>query len=235
MNAGRDVERLIAGWLVEEAVAGAPVRVLDSIRLSIDRVPQRRFIAAGRHSVSLSMTRLAAIAAVFIAALLGAGAFGRLTAPVAAPNPSSNPGPTSPAPGQSAAGVSLDSYRVARNEICARYRAQLDPLKPSFAHLYDAGLTDDERSVFANVLLGYANGSEQMESELATLQAPPEIAAQHAEMVANLKEVNRLIRDVLAKIANKDLEGARASDLATDPYSRATETFERDNDLQPCP
>lgn len=42
MNAGRDVERLIATWLAEEAPGRAPDRVLATARPVIDRTTQRR-------------------------------------------------------------------------------------------------------------------------------------------------------------------------------------------------
>jgi hypothetical protein len=48
VNAGRDVERLIADWFVEEAVLTAPDRVLEETRQAIDRRASRRFFAAPR-------------------------------------------------------------------------------------------------------------------------------------------------------------------------------------------
>jgi hypothetical protein len=45
MNAGRDVERLIANWLAEEAPGRAPDRVLAAAGTRIDRTNQRRYAA----------------------------------------------------------------------------------------------------------------------------------------------------------------------------------------------
>jgi hypothetical protein len=72
MNAGRDVERLIADWLVEEAVAPAPDRVLDSARWAVMQTRQRRFGVALGDVMSLTIVRAAAVAAVLVLAIGGA-------------------------------------------------------------------------------------------------------------------------------------------------------------------
>ena len=73
MNAGRDVERLIADWFVEEAVLRAPDRVLLTAGRAIDRTKQRRLGAAWR-AILMPVPRLVAAAAV-IGVLLVGGAF----------------------------------------------------------------------------------------------------------------------------------------------------------------
>ncbi len=70
MNAGRDVERLIADWLVEEAADGAPDRVLEATRAQLDKTRQRPR-AAWRPSMNTTMTRLAALAAGVVIAVAG--------------------------------------------------------------------------------------------------------------------------------------------------------------------
>jgi hypothetical protein len=82
MNAGRDVERSIAQWLVEESPGRAPDRVLAAARDVIDRTKQRRFAVAWREPVSISMRGLAFAAALVVVAVVGAGVIGRSTAPV---------------------------------------------------------------------------------------------------------------------------------------------------------
>jgi hypothetical protein len=103
MNAGRDVERLIADWFVEEAVLRAPDRVLDAAGRAIDRTMQRRSGAAWRAIAVTSPFRLAAVAAVFGVLLVG-GAFLLLKpslgtvatppSPTAAPTPRQTAAPT---------------------------------------------------------------------------------------------------------------------------------------------
>ncbi len=90
MNAGRDVERLIASWLVEEAAAGVPDRVIDSIGRAIDRTPQRRFVAVRRNNMNLTTARLAGLAAVVVLAIGVVAWLGRGTVP--------NTGAVSPSP-----------------------------------------------------------------------------------------------------------------------------------------
>jgi hypothetical protein len=80
MNAGPDVERLIAGWLVEEAPGRAPDRILESVGRVIDRTNQRRFGAAVRDlrvpwRPRTMMDRLA-VAAMAAVLLIGTVAFG---------------------------------------------------------------------------------------------------------------------------------------------------------------
>ena len=85
MNAGPDVERLISDWLTEEAPAHAPDRILDAAARTIDRTKQRRLVAAWRDTMTISLGRLAAAAAVVLAAIVGAGLLGRASVSVAAP------------------------------------------------------------------------------------------------------------------------------------------------------
>ena len=72
MNAGRDVERLIAGWLSEEAPGRAPDRILDAAGRVIDRTNQRRFVVAWRLPTMNPLARLAAVAVVAVVAVGGA-------------------------------------------------------------------------------------------------------------------------------------------------------------------
>ena len=97
MNAGPDVERQISDWLIEDAPAHAPDRILDEAARTIDRTKQRRLGAAWREPMNISLGRLAAAAAVVLAAIVGAGLLGRASASVAAPaTPTSAVGSPSP-------------------------------------------------------------------------------------------------------------------------------------------
>ena len=73
MNAGPDIERLIATWLTEESPGRAPDRILDAAGRTIDRTQQRRFVAAWREPMHVTMRGFiaaAAIGAVFIGGTL---------------------------------------------------------------------------------------------------------------------------------------------------------------------
>jgi hypothetical protein len=95
MSAGRDVERLIADWFVEEAVLRAPDRILEEAGRVVDRTKQRRFGAAWRAIPMSAPLRLAAAAAIGVVAIGGALLlFGRAGAPnVGGPGASASPTP----------------------------------------------------------------------------------------------------------------------------------------------
>lgn len=91
MNAARDVERLIAEWLVEEAAAPAPDRVLDAARWAVIQTRQRRLGVAIGGVMNLTIVRVAAAAAVLAIAIGSAlWAFNRAV-----------PGPGGPTPAPS--------------------------------------------------------------------------------------------------------------------------------------
>ena len=72
MIVGRDVERLIADWLVEEAVPSAPDRVLDGARRIIEATSQRRTARVFRVAWDITpRLRLFAIAAVVVVMIGG--------------------------------------------------------------------------------------------------------------------------------------------------------------------
>ena len=103
MNAGPDVERLIASWLVEEAPARAPDRILDAAGRVIDRTNQRRFVAAWRLPDMSSASRMVAAAVIVMA--VGLGAFLALSRPASGPGSSASPAVTgTPSPQPSASG-----------------------------------------------------------------------------------------------------------------------------------
>ena len=108
MNARRDVERVIADWLIEEAPGRAPDRILVNAGRAIDRTRQRRFAVAWREPMRLSLRGLAAAAAIG-AVLVGGTIFALRGGPSGtvggpAPAPSASPSP-SPSPSPSAADV----------------------------------------------------------------------------------------------------------------------------------
>jgi hypothetical protein len=104
MNAGRDVERLIADWFVEEAVLRAPDRVLEATGRVVDRTKQRRFGVAWRSRLMSTPLRLAAAAVVGV--LMVGGAIVVLRPDVeGVGGPSPTPAPTLPSAEPTAAGA----------------------------------------------------------------------------------------------------------------------------------
>ena len=93
MTGARDVERLITDWLIEEAVAPAPNRILDAARVAVMQTRQRRFPVAIGDVMNPSIARLAAIAAALVIAI--GGALWALRPPLLSPGgPTPAPTPT---------------------------------------------------------------------------------------------------------------------------------------------
>jgi hypothetical protein len=230
MNAGRDVERLIAHWLAEEADVRAPDRVLESTRRTIDRTLQRRWVAAWRESVTLTMTKTAALAAGLVLALAGAAWLGRATAPVGG----ATAAPTT-TPSGSTAAVTLEAYREAHDAICVRYRGAVNPLKPWLTDMYDPGLSESERADRAEMLGTVADQFDGLAMELGAMDVPAELARGHDAQVSDWQSIARLLHQALARLEEGDLAGAQALDAATDSYSGGIVDFETRYDLLHCP
>jgi hypothetical protein len=230
MNAGRDVERLVAHWLVEEAEVRAPDRVLDSTRRTIDRTGQRRLIAAWRGPMYLSSFKIATAAAVVAIALIGAAYFGGTSltpgvggSPSAAPTFTADPN------------TAFIAYREARDEICERYVATTNPLRPEFEEMYAAADTPAERAPKIAALAAFAGQFDAMIDELAQLETPDVVARDHAADVARFEAEAGLIHSVVDRLNAGDLAGAKSLDDATNAISREIERFETRNVLSHCP
>ena len=231
MSAGRDVERLISDWLIDEARDRSRDRVLAVVRQAVERTPQRRF-AAWREPVYLSSFRLAAAAAVILVAVVGAGAVGRLSAPPAGgsqptlvPTPAATEDPN----------AALVAYRGARNEICSDYAATLNPLKQELDGIHDPETSAADRSAKAGTLLTIVTELEAMVAELDGLEAPEAIADGHNAYVTRYQDMTLFIRDMLARVNAGDLEGAAAVDDAINVLNGPMLAFENDNSLDNCP
>ena len=97
MNAGPDVERLLSDWLIEEAPARAPDRILLTTSDRLDHTRQRRFGVALRSLPMRIDAQLAAAAVIGVllvggaAYLLGAGGSGVGGAPTPTSSPTVTP------------------------------------------------------------------------------------------------------------------------------------------------
>ena len=231
MNAGRDVERLIAGWLADEAQVRAPDRVLESARRSIDRTKQRRLAVAWREPMFISPARLAAMAAVVVVALTGAAWAGRVTAP------SGFGGQTlpTPTPAATAEPVTLVSYRAARDAICNRYVPEADALKAQLDRLYDPALTAAERAPKVAALTQISTEVTAFVGELAALDVPPALATDHAQNLARYLDIKSLIDQEVPLLQAGKFASAEALDLATGPIAGEIGRFESKYGLVDCP
>lgn len=242
MNAGRDVERLVSAWLHEEAPERAPDRILDRAARTIDRTKQRRFGAAWRDPMIVSPGRLLAAAVIIAAVVGGIGWFARSTGPgVGAPTPSPTAPPspsveTSPAPSSSPTeDPAVVSYRAARDEICNRYSAELNPLKADFVNRFDDTVDDARLTAWIDGLETFADGYDRLTAELSTLEPPPEIAADHEADVRDLQQMTPLIRQIAERLGERNWDAARSVDQATNPLAVRVGNFEERYGLAGCP
>ena len=148
MNAGRDVERLIADWFVEEAVLRAPDRVLEQTGRAIDRLQRRPLRLPWRNP---TMTRFAFVgaAAALAAAALVAGL--ALTSPQPGPDvggPSASPSSSQPAAEPAASGF-VSTLTDTFTSPLYRYSINVDPAWTAIAATVrsdDPGATDENAS-----------------------------------------------------------------------------------------
>ena len=209
MNAGRDVERLIATWLVEESPGRAPDRILANAAGTIDRTRQRRFLAAWREPVSIGLRGFAAMAAVVILALIGAAWIGRSTASVGT-GPSQAP-VTSPA--ATPAGVTLAQYRVAFAAVCASLTLPPDP-----------GPSPSPEELVAFLQATIAMGNDEV-ARFEALQAPPDIVTEHLANIQTLKDVLALLNHEIDLVEANKLDETHTVDEATGPLNSFRQQF----------
>jgi len=238
MSAGRDVERLIANWLVEESPGRAPDRILDEAAQIINRTHQRRLLAAWREPMSLSWRGIVAVGAVLLLAVIGAGWIGRSTASVGAPPsaaPTSNLAPTqSPIP--SPTGPTLSSYKAARDAICTAAWPQRRALDTRIGSgLTDPGTPASKRAASLAALQDEMTFERSLVAQLHALRVPPSMAVDEATWLANVSGIFSIVDQEVALIQGGKLSEAAAVDLTTNPLARASESFETSYGLQPCP
>lgn len=235
MSAGPDVERLISGWLEEEAVRRAPDRVLASACATVLRTRQRREAAFLKES-HMRLIRLAA--AILVVAAVGVGGYvlARNTAPVASP-PSPAPSvAASVAP--TAAGATLSSYRGARNAICAA--APKNETIPGFQFIDSHAVWDPkapaaDRAAGIAALEAVVARTETISQQLEALDVPPDIYAEHIANIASGRDGAALLQHEIDLLKQGKLAEALAVDEATDATSGRAEAFEKKYGLIGCP
>ena len=232
MNAGRDVEQLIATWLVEEAPRRAPDRVLDDAGRHIDHTRQRRFAVDWREPMIISTGRLLTAAAVFVIAVVGAGWLGRASAPL--------PGATGPSPSvaptpSASAGPTIESFRAARNAICVGARPSAAALNDAFSDPYRPGQTKAELEASAARLQDIVDFGVSLRAQIAAIPAPAEMATDIAAVLARSQDNQAVLEQEIVLLKAGQVSEAQQVDQLTDPINRMAEQFEQKYSLEPCP
>ena len=230
MNAGRDVERLIATWLVEEAPGHAPDRILGAAADRIDQTNQRRFLAAWREPVTIS-TRALAAAVIAIVAVGAAIFFFRPTPPnVGSASPTPAP-PGSPSP----VAPTVAEFKMARDAICTAAAAQLDPLKERFVGVYEPSITATERADAIAALEQFAQGYEVMITDLEGLTAPAHLVVGQVTNVTQFRSMLISIEAIIQYLREGDDDAARGVDETTDALNVEILGWEAEYNFQSCP
>jgi len=236
VNAGRDVERLISGWLAEEAPEHAPDRILAAAGRAIDRTTQRRWRAAWKEPTMSSTARWVAAAAVLVVAVAGAAWIGRSTAGVAAPAPTASPSPaatpTASPSGSSAA--TLATYRAARDAYCTPANNQLITLNNQGGRLNPAGSAADRAAMIGILQQTVALGDDEV-AHLTALEPPASMAVDHAADVVHHQDSLAILREVLALMQAGKVTEANAVAEATVTLSSSEQAYEARYGLAACP
>ena len=235
MNAGPDVERLISSWLVEEAPGRAPDRILDAAGRVIDRTNQRRFVAAWREPMYVTLRGLVA-AGVVAAVVIGGAMFAFKGAP--STDVGASPTPSASAVASPDAATLLSEYRVAYSAICEAARAA--PPVPNadlwdFEVLYDPDMSAADRALSLAAGSAIADRIDAMADDIEALAPPPQIAAGHVAMITRTRDIVSLIRQEVELLRAGKLAEGKALDEATGPLSGEIAEFERTYALTSCP
>ena len=229
MNAGPDVERSIAQWLVEESPGRAPDRILENAGSAIDRTKQRRFAVAWREPVTISMRGLALAAALVVIVVIGAGFVGRSTASVgvqATPTPAATPQASASAPQ-----VTLVAYRAARDAVCTANWAERNAIDARIGGDFFHPVTPAKIAAQRDM----ADFRHRIADALDALEVPPSMIADEAASIARYRDTAAIIDQEVVLLDQGKYAEAETADLATAPLSQGIESFERQYGLQPCP
>jgi hypothetical protein len=175
------------------------------------------------------------LATVGLLAMLGIGAV----------TVGSRPSTTTPTPAVTTAPAAVEAsaspvvnglaYATARDTICEAAVTAAEPIKARFEPLYEPGSTDAQRSDAIAAIREFAVLADGFVAELAAMDVPPELVAEHAASVANYRDILILIRESLMHHDAGRTAEAIAVDLATDGIATQITSFELRHDLIACP
>ena len=141
-----------------------------------------------------------------------------------------------PVPAASAGTVTLESYRVARNTICAAARRERQAFDARIGSgLYDPATPAADRAAKLTAFEDFAAWAGQLVDKLDGLAVPSSMAVDESIAIADGRATLVLIREQFPLIQAGRLTEAQAIDQMTDPLSRSAERFERKYALEPCP
>ena len=127
------------------------------------------------------------------------------------------------------------AYATARDAICKAAVTEAEPIKARYMPLYEPGSTDAQRSDAIVAVREFAVLADGFVAELAAMDVPPELVAEHAASVANYRDILILIREPLKHHDKGRTVEALAVDLATNGIAAQINSFELRHGLIACP
>lgn len=231
MTDDRSLERAARSWL-EEGPTRAPDRPVEAALSRIKTTPQERDLVPRRITSLPTFAKLAAAAAVVV--VVGGGALFALNglgpSVGASPSPAA---PASPSPAASAADPTA-AYRSARNRICMT-AVQAFTTYSDLVGLYDESTPPDRRTIVNANAQAIADAMTTMATDLATLEAPAQLAEGHVADVARAQNLAAVFAVATQALREGRYSDARAMEAAQEAVSNLRRPFEEANDLFNCP
>lgn len=228
-----DFDPRIADWLEADPDTAPPdlVRTVDG---ALPSIAQRRALRLPWRT--LPMHRLAPVGAALVTVVvIGALAVTLNLRPSASDAAASALPPAAASPSATPAADAMAAYRTARNAVCGAAMTAKAPLEARYNLLWADGITTAQRTDAIAALRAFVNLNDSTNLQLDALTPPPDLLHDHVVDVAQRSDLSTLIAYELSLIDAGKLADAEAVDLATNPISEQTTTFETHNSLDPCP
>ena len=228
MSAGPDAERLISGWLHEEAVPRAPDRVLEAVSTAVDQTSQRPR-AAFFGDTPMTFLRVAVAAIIIAGAAIGGGLIGRATV---GPTPAAHP---TPSPSSAASAGTLEAYRAARNALCEQAMLDNEPNAARYDRLWESGATAAQIAEGIQGIKDYTDLARALVDDLEALVPPSDLIDGHRAYLTRYRDNRTLLLYENTLLESGDMAGAQAVDVATNPIADQMGAFENQHTLSHCP
>jgi hypothetical protein len=228
MNDDRSLERAARSF-IEAGPTQAPDRAVEAALLRIETTPQERDLR-----IPWRLPRMTTPARIVAAAVIGVLAVTG-TIFLLGRTGDSGVGAPGPTPSPTATPLSIQGFRDAHDAICARAATVVRPLNDQLGGIYDATMAPADRSPIIDRLGQIGEETAAYTAELAAIQAPSDVAQEHAEDLARHRHVADIIAQEVVLLRAGKLAEAKTIDLSTDPISGEIHNFERKWALADCP
>jgi hypothetical protein len=230
MTDDRTLDRAARSWL-EEGPTRAPDRPVEAALSRIQVTRQERDMLPRRITQMPMFAKLAAAAVVLVG--IGGGAILALNDSL--PSVGASPSPVGPASASPQASVAdpIGEYRSLRNAVCVKATEAVSAV--DLGGLYDTTLSAPERAAVNAEHVKYTDAVEAAAAELAAIDPPAALAAEHWKDVAREESIAALHGLFDERVAAGDIAGGAALDEAIVRAAQGRSEFEGANRLIGCP